>query len=92
MAVARGTRAGEPMTSAAPKVTTEDMREAQPLYVEPEERDEVTDAAAEITAAATAAVPVTAGGGAVDEAAEASAGDAKPKTAKKAAPAASERP
>ena len=83
---------GEHMTSAVPKVTTEDMREAQPLYVEPEERDEVTDAAAEITAAATAAVPVTAGGGAVDEAAEASAGDAKPKTAKKTAPAASRAP
>ena len=91
-AVAVAALAGEPMTSAAPKVTTEDMREAQPLYVEPEERDEVTDAAAEITAAATAAVPVTAGGGAVDEAVQASAGDAKPKTAKKSAPAASERP
>ena len=79
----------KPMRSAAPKVTTEVRREAQPLYVEPEERDEVTDAAAEITAAATAAVPVTAGGGAADEGAEAAAGDAKPKTAKKAAPAAS---
>lgn len=79
--------AGEQMTSAAPKVTTEDMREAQPLYVEPEARDEVTDAAAEITAAATAAVPVTAGGGTADESV---AGDATPKAAKKAAPAASE--
>ncbi|WP_353828809.1 cell division ATP-binding protein FtsE [Agromyces sp. SYSU T0242] len=38
---------------AAPKVTREVMRDAQPLYVEPEERDEVTDEAAEITAAAT---------------------------------------
>ena len=58
----------KPMKAAAPKVTTDDMREAQPLYVEPEERDEVTDAAAEITAAATAAVPVAAGGGSADEA------------------------
>ena len=81
--------AGEHMTSAAPKVTTEDMREARPLYVEPEERDDVTDAAAEITAAATAAVPVAAGGGAPDEPV---AGDAKPKAAKKAAPAASAPP
>lgn len=77
----------KPMKSAAPKVTTDDMREAQPLYVEPEERDEVTDAAAEITAAATAAVPVAAGGGS----AEASAEKAEPGATKKAAGAASEQ-
>ncbi|GAA2027492.1 hypothetical protein GCM10009819_08670 [Agromyces tropicus] len=41
------------VTVAAPKVTRQGMRDAQPLYVEPEERDEVTDEAAEITAAAT---------------------------------------
>ncbi|WP_127793798.1 cell division ATP-binding protein FtsE [Agromyces sp. LHK192] len=41
------------MTAAAPKVTAEVMRDAPPLYVEPEATDEVTDAAAEITAAAT---------------------------------------
>lgn len=35
------------------------MQDKQPLYVEPEARDAVTDAAAAITAAATAAVPVT---------------------------------
>jgi len=34
------------------------MDEKQPLYVEPEERDEVTDAAAAITAAATGVVTV----------------------------------
>ncbi|MCD2442577.1 cell division ATP-binding protein FtsE [Agromyces sp. SYSU K20354] len=73
--------------AAAPKVTTEVMREAQPLYVEPEARDEVTDAAAEITAAATAAVPVAAGAGAGGE--EAAAGESKPGASKKAAPAAS---
>ena len=49
----------EPMTAAAPKVNAEVLREAPPLYIEPEERDEVTDAAAAITAAATASVPVT---------------------------------
>ena len=49
----------EPITAAAPKVNADVMREAPPLYVEPEERDEVTDAAAAITAAATASVPVT---------------------------------
>ncbi|WP_400999311.1 cell division ATP-binding protein FtsE [Agromyces sp. GXQ0307] len=38
---------------AAPKVTRKVMQEAPPLYVEPEERDAVTDEAAEITAAAT---------------------------------------
>lgn len=51
--------AAEPMTSAAPKVNAEVMRGAPALYVEPEERDEVTDAAAAITAAATASVPIT---------------------------------
>ncbi len=86
-AVAKKAVKKKPMKTAAPKVTTEVMREAQPLYVEPEARDEVTDAAAEITAAATAAVPVAAGGGTADEAA---AGEAKPKAAKKATPAASE--
>ena len=40
---------------AAPKVGKKVMDEKQPLYVEPEERDEVTDAAAAITAAATGA-------------------------------------
>ncbi|RXZ69078.1 cell division ATP-binding protein FtsE [Agromyces albus] len=49
----------EPITSAAPKVPIEVMREAQPLYVEPEVHDDVTDAAAAITAAATASVPIT---------------------------------
>lgn len=49
----------KPVKSAAPKVGRKVMKEKQPLYVEPEERDEVTDAAAAITAAATAAVPVT---------------------------------
>jgi cell division transport system ATP-binding protein len=44
--------------AAAPKVGKKLMEEKQPLYVEPEERDEVTDAAAAITAAATASVPV----------------------------------
>ncbi|MFC9919568.1 cell division ATP-binding protein FtsE [Agromyces binzhouensis] len=38
---------------AAPKVTRKVMQDAPPLYVEPEERDAVTDEAAEITAAAT---------------------------------------
>ena len=46
------------------------MDEKQPLYVEPEERDEVTDAAAAITAAATAAVPVAPAGGAAESSAE----------------------
>ncbi|GAA1765226.1 cell division ATP-binding protein FtsE [Agromyces humatus] len=75
------------MKAAAPKVTTDDMREAQPLYVEPEERDEVTDEAARITAAATAAVPVTAGGALADDAV---AADANPNGAK-TGPAASAR-
>jgi len=47
-----------PMTAAAPKVGKKVMDEKKPLYVEPEERDEVTDAAAAITAAATASMPV----------------------------------
>ncbi|MFF2271001.1 cell division ATP-binding protein FtsE [Agromyces sp. NPDC058136] len=42
----------------APKVTQEIMRDAEPLYVEPEATDEVTDAAAEITKAATGAIEV----------------------------------
>ncbi|WP_350349569.1 cell division ATP-binding protein FtsE [Agromyces sp. G08B096] len=42
-----------PVTAVAPKVTPEIMRDAAPLYVEPEATDEVTEAAAEITAAAT---------------------------------------
>ena len=44
----------KPVKAAAPKVGRKMMDEKQPLYVEPEERDEVTDAAAAITAAATA--------------------------------------
>jgi cell division transport system ATP-binding protein len=43
-------------TAAAPKVTREVMRDAAPLYVEPEATDDVTDEAAAITAAATAPV------------------------------------
>ncbi|HEU5222085.1 MAG TPA: cell division ATP-binding protein FtsE [Candidatus Lumbricidophila sp.] len=42
----------------APKVTAEIMRDAPPLYVEPEAADEVTDAAAEISKAATGAIDV----------------------------------
>ncbi|KRC60397.1 cell division ATP-binding protein FtsE [Agromyces sp. Root81] len=44
--------------AAAPKVTQEVMRDAEPLYVEPEATDAVTDAAAEITAAATGTIQV----------------------------------
>ncbi|MFC4829947.1 cell division ATP-binding protein FtsE [Agromyces aurantiacus] len=44
------------ITSAAPKVTREVMRDAPPLYIEPEATDEVTDEAAAITAAATAPI------------------------------------
>jgi cell division transport system ATP-binding protein len=44
------------VTAAAPKVTPQMMRDAPPLYVEPEATDEVTDEAAAITAAATAPV------------------------------------
>jgi cell division transport system ATP-binding protein len=60
--VERPAKKTAPVRAAAPKVNAETMREAPPLYVEPEERDEVTDAAAAITAAATASVPVTADG------------------------------
>ncbi|MDR5699045.1 cell division ATP-binding protein FtsE [Agromyces aerolatus] len=42
-----------PITAVAPKMTPEIMRDAPPLYVEPEATDDVTDAAAQITAAAT---------------------------------------
>ena len=58
------------MRAAAPKVGKKMMDEKQPLYVEPEERDEVTDAAAAITAAATASVPVTPAGDAAESTAE----------------------
>lgn len=47
-----------PITRAAPKVGRQVMQDKQPLYVEPEERDEVTDAAAAITAAATGVVTI----------------------------------
>jgi cell division transport system ATP-binding protein len=64
VAVAAGTAKAKPARTkpaktrgAAPKVGKKVMDEKQPLYVEPEERDEVTDAAAAITAAATGAVP-----------------------------------
>jgi cell division transport system ATP-binding protein len=57
------------MTSAAPKVGKKVMDEKRPLYVEPEARDEVTDAAAAITAAATASVPIAASGNGADAAA-----------------------
>ncbi|WP_430645600.1 cell division ATP-binding protein FtsE [Agromyces sp. GXS1127] len=58
---------------AAPKVTRKVMQDAPPLYVEPEERDEVTDEAAEITAAATMPIePLTRG---ADGAAPADDGD-----------------
>ena len=60
----------KPVKAAAPKVGRKMMDEKQPLYVEPEERDEVTDAAAAITAAATAAVPVAPAGGAAESTAE----------------------
>ncbi|MFD6053354.1 cell division ATP-binding protein FtsE [Agromyces sp. NPDC060279] len=47
------------ISPAAPKVTAEIMREAQPLYIEPEEtRDAVTEEAAAITAAATGQIDV----------------------------------
>ncbi|KQP01504.1 cell division ATP-binding protein FtsE [Leifsonia sp. Leaf264] len=44
--------------AAAPKVPTSVMENAQPLYIEPEVTDDVTDAAAAITAAATSSIPV----------------------------------
>ena len=50
--------AAEAIHAAAPKVAVDVMRDAQPLYVEPEEAsDDVTDEAAAITAAATGVVP-----------------------------------
>jgi cell division transport system ATP-binding protein len=58
----KSAKTAKPMTTAAPKVGKKVMDEKKPLYVEPEERDEVTDAAAAITAAATASVPVAATG------------------------------
>ena len=58
-APAKPAAAKKPVKKAAPKVDRKVMEEKQPLYVEPEERDEVTDAAAAITAAATASIPVT---------------------------------
>lgn len=70
-------KAAKPAKGAAPKVGRKVMEEKQPLYVEPEERDEVTDAAAAITAAATASVPVTPAGDAAGEP-TAEAADAAP--------------
>ncbi|HET8778892.1 MAG TPA: cell division ATP-binding protein FtsE [Agromyces sp.] len=61
---------------SAPKVGRKVMDEKRPLYVEPEERDEVTDAAAAITAAATASVPITATDDRAEQAAEPSDGAA----------------
>lgn len=55
---AQAAQPAQPVTSAAPKVTVEVMRDAEPLYVEPEATDAVTDAAAEITAAATGTIQV----------------------------------
>ncbi|WP_448810441.1 cell division ATP-binding protein FtsE [Agromyces bauzanensis] len=60
-AAAESPAAPAPMTAAAPKVGKKVMQEKQPLYVEPEERDEVTDAAAAITAAATGVVSLEGG-------------------------------
>jgi cell division transport system ATP-binding protein len=45
-------------TTAGPKVPLSVMENAQPLYVEPEVTDDVTDAAAAITAAATASIAI----------------------------------
>ncbi|HEU4757992.1 MAG TPA: cell division ATP-binding protein FtsE, partial [Agromyces sp.] len=62
------------ITTAAPKVTREVMRDAPPLYVEPEATDEVTEEAAAITAAATAPIePLDAGTGADDDDTDAAA-------------------
>lgn len=61
------------ITTAAPKVTREVMRDAPPLYVEPEATDDVTDEAAAITAAATAPVERVNARGADDAHAAASA-------------------
>ncbi len=74
-AKARSTKApAKPVKAAAPKVDKKMMDEKQPLYVEPEERDEVTDAAAAITAAATASVPVLPDGAAEEPGTEAAGG------------------
>jgi cell division transport system ATP-binding protein len=73
-AKAKNVKAAKPMTSAAPKVGKKVMEQKQPLYVEPEERDEVTDAAAAITAAATASVPIAATGDDAQHAADADDG------------------
>ncbi|MGW4930988.1 cell division ATP-binding protein FtsE [Agromyces sp. NPDC004153] len=69
-APAKPAPARKPVKKAAPKVDRKVMEEKQPLYVEPEERDEVTDAAAAITAAATASIPVTHAGDTAEPAAE----------------------
>ncbi|ANJ26636.1 cell division ATP-binding protein FtsE [Agromyces aureus] len=71
-----GMDAPETITAAAPKVTPEMMQQSQPLYVEPEATDAVTDAAAEITAAATASIEIPRGSKATDAAASASTVDA----------------
>ncbi|QAY73665.1 cell division ATP-binding protein FtsE [Agromyces protaetiae] len=52
------TTGAAPITAAAPKVTPEVMRDAAPLYIEPEATDAVTDEAAEITAAATGKIAI----------------------------------
>lgn len=65
----------ETITAAAPKVTPEMMQQSQPLYVEPEATDEVTDAAAEITAAATASIDIPRGSTGTDAAASETADD-----------------
>ncbi|WP_157413212.1 cell division ATP-binding protein FtsE [Agromyces allii] len=67
--------APETITAAAPKVTPEMMQQSQPLYVEPEATDAVTDAAAEITAAATASIEIPRGSKATDAAASADQAD-----------------
>ncbi|GAA1949442.1 cell division ATP-binding protein FtsE [Agromyces allii] len=67
--------APEAITAAAPKVTPEMMQQSQPLYVEPEATDAVTDAAAEITAAATASIEIPRGSKATDAAASADQAD-----------------
>ena len=56
--------------ASAPKVGRKVMDEKRPLYVEPEERDEVTDAAAAITAAATASVPISPTGDGAEQSGE----------------------
>ncbi|MEJ3405042.1 cell division ATP-binding protein FtsE [Rathayibacter sp. YIM 133350] len=47
-----------PTGAVGPKVPATYMQNARPLYVEPEVTDDVTDAAAAVTAAATASVPI----------------------------------